>query len=117
MVDDEPFMAHAVATVLELDGFEVTLCQEWTGVAGLVRTENPDLILLDYDMPVVKGDSICEILKRHGAGERMRIVLFSAEPPLELARIAHECGADGFIPKNTPPAELVSAVRRFVGEG
>jgi len=114
VVDDEPFIARAVADVLEKGGFEVATCQEWAGVAKTIRAEEPDLVLLDYNMPVLKGDSICEILKRNVANENMKIVMFSSEPAAELARIASVCGADGCIAKNTPPATLVSQVQQFI---
>lgn len=111
VVDDEPFIARAVALALEADGFEVTICEHWVGVANTIRTELPHLVLLDYHMPTLKGDSICSILKRNGGNEGMKIVLFSSEAPSELVRIAAECGADGCIPKNTPPGDLVKRVR------
>lgn len=114
LVDDEPFISRAVATVLENAGFKVTTCEQWAGVASAVRTEEPDLVLLDYNMPMLKGDSICAILKRNGARPGMKIVLFSSESPSDLLRIAAECGADGWIPKNTAPTNLVQQIRLFV---
>lgn len=114
LVDDEPFIARAVSRVLEDGGFAVTICEQWAGVASAVRTEEPDLILLDYNMPTLKGDSICAILKRNGARPGMKIVLFSSESPSDLLRIASECGADGWIPKNTAPTHLVQQVRLLV---
>jgi len=117
LVDDEPFIAHAVATVLEGGGFEVSICGEWAGVASTIRTEEPVLVLLDYHMPVLKGDSICEILKRNGPDQNMKIALFSSEPRDELARIARECGADGYFAKNTPPGELLAQIRLLLTSG
>jgi len=114
VIDDEPFIARAAADVLEKGGFDVSICQEWAGVARTIRAEEPDLVLLDYNMPVLKGDSICEILKRNVAHENMKIILFSSEPAAELARIASVCGADGCIAKNIPPAELLASVQRFI---
>jgi len=114
LVDDEPFIVRAVARLLRAEGFDVTVCQLWTGVASAVRTHDPDLVLLDYHMPMVKGDSICEILKRNGVREGMKIVLYSSEPAEELDRIAAECGADGCIAKNAPSTELVASVRAFL---
>lgn len=111
IVDDEPFIVHAVSVALHEGGFEVTSCSEWTEVARAVRVECPSLVLLDYNMPGLKGDSICAILKRNPAQHGLRILLFSSEPPAELARIAEACGADGFIPKNARGHELVAQLR------
>lgn len=116
VVDDEPFIARAVADVLEKGGFDVSICEEWAGVARIIRAEEPALVLLDYNMPVLKGDSICEILKRNVANANMKIIMFSSESPAELARIADQCGADGCIAKNTPPAALLASVRQFIAQ-
>jgi DNA-binding response OmpR family regulator len=107
IVDDEPFILTAVGGVLRTGGFDVLTCEMWAGVANMVRAENPDIVLLDYNMPSLKGDNICVILKRNIQDSAMKIILFSSEAEAELARIAERCGADGFIKKNTPGPELV----------
>lgn len=112
LVDDEPFIANAVTRVLDGGGFDVVACSEWTEVARAVRVEKPNVVLLDYNMPGLKGDSICAILKRNAAHPGMHIVLFSSEPPAELEAIAVACGADGFIPKSAHGEELVNHVAR-----
>lgn len=116
LVDDEPLIVRAVAGMLESGGFDVVTCEQWTQVANTVRQEEPDIVLLDYNMPTLKGDSICSILKRNVHGWAMRILLFSSEPETELARISSECGADGYVCKNTPAPELLGRLRLLSGE-
>lgn len=107
LVDDEPFILTAVGGVLRSGGFDVLTCEMWAGVANMVRTECPDIVLLDYNMPSLKGDNICVILKRNIHDAAMKVVLFSSEAEGELKRIAERCGADGYIKKNTPGPELL----------
>jgi CheY-like chemotaxis protein len=115
LVDDEPFILTAVGGVLRNGGFDVLTCEMWAGVANMVRTERPDLVLLDYNMPSLKGDNICIILKRNIQDAAMKIVLFSSEADHDLARIADQCGADGYIRKNTPGPDLLRIVAGYVG--
>jgi CheY-like chemotaxis protein len=100
LVDDEPFVLSATAQLLRAAGHKVHTCEQWAGVATTVRNEEPDLILMDYNMPALKGDDLCQILKRNVMKEGMKIVIFSSEPEQDLIRIVASCGADGYIRKN-----------------
>ena len=108
LVDDEPFVIRAITSMLESEGHDVVSCTEWMQVANIVRTEQPNIVLLDYNMPTLKGDSICTILKRNVSDPDLRIVIFSSEPERDLVRITRECGADGYIRKNVPATEILS---------
>lgn len=110
IVDDEPFLLNAISALLRGAGYEVATCEQWVGVAGLVRTFKPDVILLDYNMPSLRGDDICRALKRNATEHPMRVLLFSSEPEEDLRHIAARCGADGFICKHVPSTELVMRV-------
>lgn len=107
MVDDEPFILSATAQFLRSSGYDVQTCDQWVGVAPIVRSMLPDLILMDYNMPGLMGDEMCRILKRNSAGKDLRIVIFSSEPEQDLVEIVGRCGADGYIRKNVPGHMLV----------
>jgi DNA-binding response OmpR family regulator len=110
IVDDEPFILSATAALLRDAGHAVQTRAQWTGVAAAVRSANPDLILLDYNMPSIKGDDLCSILKRNMAGSDMRIFIFSAESESDLVEIARHCGADGYIRKNVAGHDLLRRI-------
>jgi DNA-binding NarL/FixJ family response regulator len=69
-------------------------------VAATVRSEDPDIILLDYNMPSIKGDDLCIILKRNTSNPDLKIVIFSSESESDLVNIVRRCGADGYVQKN-----------------
>lgn len=116
LVDDEPFLLNAISALLRGAGYDVATCEQWVGVAGLVRSFEPDVILLDYNMPSLRGDDICRALKRNATERPMRVLLFSSEPENDLRHIAERCGADGFICKHVPSAELVMRISAAVGQ-
>jgi len=111
MVDDEPFILSATAQFLRSSGYKVQTCDQWVGVAPVVHKMCPDLILLDYNMPGLRGDDMCRILKRNSVGIDMRIIIFSSEPEADLVSIVERCGADGYIRKNTPGHKLIELVQ------
>lgn len=110
LVDDEPFIMSATAQILRAAGHTVHTCEQWAGVAAIVRDQQPDLILLDYNMPAIKGDDLCSILKRNVISPGMRIVIFSSEPESDLVEIVARCSADGYIKKNVPAPQLLQSI-------
>lgn len=110
LVDDEPFILSATASLLRSAGHTVHACEQWAGVATTVRNEEPDLILMDYNMPSLKGDDLCRILKRNVIKEAMKIVIFSSEPESDLRDIVDRCGADGYIKKNVAGHILLQSI-------
>lgn len=110
IVDDEPLILQTVSRLLGNAGFDTHTCHLWPGVASLMRSTDPHLVLLDYNMPGVNGGDLCRILKRSECCSNAKILLFSAEDETDLVRIVRECGADGYIKKNTPPSQLVEAL-------
>lgn len=110
LVDDEPFILSATAQLLRSAGYDVHTCEQWAGVATAVRNEDPDIVLLDYNMPSIKGDDLCAILKRNLINPAMKIIIFSSEPESDLINIVGRCGADGFIKKNVPGHLLLQRI-------
>ncbi|WP_434098146.1 response regulator [Streptomyces sparsogenes] len=79
-------------------------------VAALVDRHRPDVVLMDIRMPTVDGLAATEQLRRREeAPEVVILTTFNAD---EHVLRALRAGAAGFVLKDTPPAELVAAVRR-----
>lgn len=114
LVDDEPFILSATAQLLRSAGYQVHTCEQWAGVATAVRTEDPDVVLLDYNMPSLKGDDLCSILKRNMVNSAMKIIIFSSEAESDLRLIVRRCGADGFIKKNVPGHQLLQRIEAAI---
>lgn len=108
LVDDEPFILSCTAQLLRSRGYEVHTCEQWAGVGAIVRAEEPDLVLMDYNMPSLKGDDLCAILKRNVAD--LKVFIFSSESEADLIAIVHRCGADGYIRKSVPGHVLLARI-------
>lgn len=114
VVDDNRGVLKTVTRVLQKAGYVVYTCELWARVPGFIRHVLPDLVLLDYHMPTLKGDEICRIIKQSSPNPNLKVVLFSAEEESFLQRVTRECGADGYILKNFGSEPLLSALRNLL---
>jgi two-component system OmpR family response regulator len=112
VVDDDPTWAELVTRVLRLRGMQVSTTQTSLGASNLVRRLQPDVVLLDVDLPALSGDALVGLLRR-SAPARTRIVLHSAHDTGTLRAVAARVGADGSLSKSTELDTLVDYVARI----
>lgn len=116
IVDDERFVLSAASRILEKAGFVAHTCELWGRVPSLIRNIRPNLVLLDYNMPSLKGDAICKIIKQSSIEFEMKVVFFSAEDEEILKKATYESGADGYIPKNLPHKIFIEKINSFIDD-
>jgi len=112
IVDDDPLVRSALALMLGgQDDLEVV------GEAGdgrdgvdLARRLDPDVVLMDIRMPRLNGlDATREL---HTRPEPPRVIVLTTFDADDYVFGALAAGADGFLLKDTPPAEIVDAIRK-----
>ncbi|WP_330172823.1 response regulator transcription factor [Streptomyces sp. NBC_01498] len=112
IVDDDALVRAGLTFMLGgADGIEIVgEASDGAQVEELVRERAPDVVLMDIRMPVMDGLTATERLRaRAGAPEVIVLTTFHAD---EQVLRALRAGAAGFVLKDTPPAEIVSAVRQ-----
>lgn len=65
VVEDEQSLADVVATYLEREGFEVTICGDGLQAVTLARQIDPDVIVLDLGLPGLDGVEVCRQVRTH----------------------------------------------------
>ena len=111
IADDEDMIRTALASLLRLeDDLEVVAeCRSGTeAVAEALRLE-PDVCLLDLEMPGLDGVEVAERL--HGRSAARCIVVTRHARPGVLRR-ALQAGVDGFVPKSRRAQEVADIIRR-----
>jgi CheY-like chemotaxis protein len=110
VVDDDPGIRALLADVLEAEGFEVRGAAN--GRVGLVLAAEgpPDVILLDYGMPVCSGPEFAATYRQRPP-PHAPIVLITAAG--EAARRAEEVHADDYLGKPFELARLIHLVQRY----
>ncbi|MCD4801712.1 MAG: response regulator transcription factor [Anaerolineales bacterium] len=108
VVDDEKRMVRFIQLNLEQDGFQVLTAYNGAEALEQVRTQLPDLILLDIMMPDISG---FEVLKRIREVNSVPVIMLTAKGEEDDRIQGLELGADDYITKPFSPREMVSRIR------
>lgn len=108
IVDDEKKIVDIVRAYLEREGYHVTAAYDGESALALVKTEAPDMIILDLMLPGVSGWDVCRTLR---SKSDIPIIMLTARDEVTDKIVGLELGADDYMPKPFDPKELVSRVR------
>lgn len=107
-VDDEKRMVRFIQLNLEQDGFQVITAYNGKEALEQVRTQLPDLVLLDIMMPDING---FEVLKKIREVSSVPVIMLTAKGEEDDRIQGLELGADDYITKPFSPRELVSRIK------
>jgi len=112
LVDDEALVRSGLRLILEGDPTLTVVGEAADGRAaiGTIRDAAPDVILMDIRMPHLDGLAATEQLL--AAQPELKIIVLTTFDTDDLVLKALRLGASGFLLKDTPPAELIEAVRK-----
>ncbi|EGX58007.1 two-component system response regulator [Streptomyces zinciresistens K42] len=115
LVDDDPLVRAGLSFMLGgAEDIEIVgEAADGAEVEALVERVRPDVILMDIRMPSVDGLTATERLR--GRADAPQVVLLTTFHADDQVLRALRAGAAGFVLKDTPPAEIVDAVRRVAG--
>ena len=111
VVDDNPFVSSLLRQALESEGYRVDSVDDGPDALQQVSLKRPDLILLDLDLPSLRGDQVCRRLKSDPATRTIPIVMITASAALESKLQAWDYGADEFLSKPFHLAEVTTRCR------
>lgn len=114
IIEDERALVTMLRYNLEKAGFEVA--EAFDGEEALLRVaeRKPDVVLLDWMLPLVSGIEICRRLRRSGETRSLPILFLTARAE-EADRVRGlDCGADDYVVKPFSPSELVARLRALI---
>jgi two-component system alkaline phosphatase synthesis response regulator PhoP len=110
IADDEPDILEIIGYNLEKEGYEVITANDGLQALDLVKSQKPDLAILDIMMPNKSGIEVCNILRSHPDFKNMLIVMLTALSDESSHIKGLDSGADDYISKPISPKVLVSRV-------
>lgn len=122
IADDMPQVRQDLRTVLRLAGQAAGTPIEIVGEAvnGLQAVQaasalHPDVVLIDLEMPLMDGFFATQQIKAQCPAARVLILTVHACPDDRLRAL--QAGADGFLVKGTPVAEIINAIQHINQKG
>jgi two-component system alkaline phosphatase synthesis response regulator PhoP len=111
IVEDEAEIAQLVKLYLEKDGFQTTIAN--TGVEGLklIKTDRPDMVILDLMLPEMDGLEVCKKIRNAPDTALLPVLMLTAKAEESDTIIGLELGADDYVTKPFSPKVLVTRVK------
>ena len=111
VVEDEADLREVLHYNLTRAGHDVRLVARGSEALAAIRSERPDLVLLDLMLPDLSGTEVCRAIKQDPATRDIRVVMVTAKGE-EIDRVVgFELGADDYVVKPFSVRELLLRVR------
>lgn len=111
LVDDEVPLAEVLASYLEREHFEVTICHNGSEAVALAREVDPDVVVLDLALPGIDGIEVCRQLRTFSDAY---VVMLTARDTEIDTIVGLSVGADDYVTKPFSPRELVARIRAML---
>lgn len=110
LIDDHPLLRKGVKQLIDLEEHLEVIAEASNASEGVAQAlaHDPDLILLDLNMPEINGIETLKMLRE--AGVDSRIVVFTVSDNEEDVVAALRAGADGYLLKDMEPEELLQSL-------
>lgn len=112
VVDDDPGIRALVSSALAMDDIPHRMAGDGAVALALIEQQRPALVLLDINMPVLDGVSLCRTLDERGERNGLPIVVMTAS--LYAAQYERECAAVGRLIKPFDIDDLYAVIARFI---
>ncbi len=116
VVDDDATTLMILSVALEKHGYDVKSLNGGFGLASVIRNYRPQVILLDVDMPGLSGDQALEAATQVDPSLQrdIRVLLHSALPTTQLARMCQRLDVEGYIEKPATPEWIAEHIAELV---
>ena len=113
-VDDHPETLDIVVATLRGHGYHVVGSRSPLKALSLVEQMQPDLMLIDMNMPEMDGKELCRQMRAKPHLAEVPIIMFSAEDEPSQKLAGFEAGVDDYLTKPTDPIEMVARIEAML---
>lgn len=114
IVEDEEDLLQMIEIMAKHQNFECVHDINGNKVVELAEAENPDLILLDLNLPMISGLGILRELKKRPHLKAIPVIIFSAIHETDVVREAIDLGANAYFTKGGHIKHLFELVREYM---
>jgi DNA-binding response OmpR family regulator len=113
IAEDEPHIVESLSFVLQRSGYEVSSVFDGEAAMSRLRSDPPDMMILDVMLPKLNGFEVLKQVKSDPALRSIPVIILTAKGQTQDRRMAEEIGVDGFMTKPFSNREIVDEVRRL----
>lgn len=99
IIDDNEEVLQVTQELLEHEGYDVIIHQNGFGVTSAIRVNQPDLVLLDINMPALSGENLAPIIRANAHTSRVPVLFYSSNDEDSLLESVTRFGVAGYICK------------------
>lgn len=114
IVEDHALSRELATAILETAGYTVLSAEDGIGLLERVKTERPDLILMDLQLPHIDGATLIRDLKAHDATRSIPIIVTTAYAHPELYAKALEAGCAAYLTKPLDSRTLLRTIAELL---
>jgi two-component system response regulator VicR len=114
-IEDEPQMIDLIRLILETGGYQVVAAQGGEEGLEMMRSEQPDLILLDIMMPEMDGGDVYHRMQQEPALIQIPVIVVTAKAaPIDKVLWMNVAQVDDYVTKPFGPDDLLTSVERVL---
>ncbi len=110
VVDDEIHIIHVVAIKLRNNGYEVVSAENGAEAYELVLSENPDIIVTDFQMPIMTGLELVQKLRQNDQTKDVPVIMLTARGFAIEDEQKQDLRISEFLSKPFSPKELLRSI-------
>ncbi|MBK6873614.1 MAG: response regulator [Kineosporiaceae bacterium] len=114
VVDDDPDLRQLMLTVLDRAGYDVWAESDGGAALASALKLRPDVVLLDWLMPVRSGIEVCQALRAEATLAHTAVIMVTARDTESDLEWGYACGADDYVVKPFLTSDLVHRVERAI---
>ncbi|MHB8571386.1 MAG: response regulator [Candidatus Dormibacteria bacterium] len=117
LAEDNEAYAKVIQMALAASGFEVQWAEHGRAAIEMIQKRTPDLVVADVMMPVMDGLELVRRLRSAPETTGIPVLMLSALKGEDRVHAALIAGADHYVSKDTPVAEIMAEVQRLIASG
>lgn len=117
IVEDDPVISQMYRMKFEADGFDVQLANDGKKGVALVEHSNPDIVLLDIQMPEMSGHEALAAIRKQPWGKDIPVIILTNLGEEEAPKGIRSLGIHSYIVKaELTPRQVVQRVKDALGQ-
>lgn len=112
VVDDSGPMLRSIKQWLK-DSYKVSVASSAAMAISFLSTQKPDLILLDYEMPICDGPQFLEMIRSEDGTKNIPVIFLTGKNDIESVKTVLSMKPDGYLLKTLQPFEILNSINDF----